>query len=498
MIELTYNAAYCKVTGLDYKSEVYSRIDNALSYIDSKIDYANKMGGYYTPYKDPTVKLFRGNRFYTGLLARVKWVIENCGEECKIIKNLHTVEPSYSIELPEWLYPHQKEIIAKCLEYRRGLVSAPTGGGKSLSMAWLIAHFPTENVLVTVPEKSLLAQMKATLENTLQEPIGEYSGNKKDFKRVTVGIINSLSKLANSNDDKLLLENIDVLICDEAHRVGANFYTDLCEACVNTDYRLGFSATPWRESGDDKVMEGLLGPNIYQIKEQDLIDINILARPVYVEVPFKTPDTTYNNYNSRLGSYNTKNGKPDRNEVYNKAIVYNTQRNNFIVNLALNYLNGKSEDVNLPCLILIHYIEHGEILKNLFELKGLDVPLVYGKTPVKVRKALVEDLKSNKLDLVIASSVFNEGQDIPNLGLGILCGGGGSESRIIQQIGRFIRSYPNKEKGVFIDIADSEGYYLYNNFLTRKNKVKEKYPKSYIKLNQDVVLEQAKSRFKCL
>jgi DNA excision repair protein ERCC-3 len=494
MIEISYDAAYCRIKNLPYGSEVHKRLDTALSYVDSKIDYTNKMGGYYTQYKDPTVRLLKTNRFYTGLLARVKWVIENCKEECKIIKTIPTIEPSYTVELPEWFYPHQREIIAKCLEYRRGLISAPTGAGKSLAMAWLIAHFPSENILITVPEKSLLAQMKDTLEKTLNEPIGEYSGNKKDFKRVTIGIINSLSKLAKSNDITLL-ENIEVLICDEAHRVGANFYIDLCEACKNTDYRLGFSATPWREAGDDKVMEGLLGPNIFEIKEQDLIDSEILARPVYVEVPYKTPQYNYSNYNSKLSTYNTKNNKPDRNEVYNKAIVFNNERNKFIINLASNYLESDSQ---FPCLVLIHYIEHGEILQNLFELKGYDVPLVYGKTPIRTRRSIVQDLKDNKLKIAIASSVFNEGQDIPNLGLGILCGGGGSESRIIQQLGRFIRSYPDKEKGVFIDIADTEEYYLYNNFNTRKNKVRERYPKSYTKINQDVILSQAKSGFKYL
>lgn len=496
MIIIEYNAAYCKLLNIDPKSDVYKRINNALTYIDSSQSYINKYGPSFS-YKDPTVNLLKNNKFYTGLLARVTWVLENCNAPFKLVKNMQTVDPSTSVLLPPWLYEHQVEMINSALLYRRGLVSAPTGSGKSLAMAWLVKHFPTQKIILTVPEKTLLSQLKKSIEETLQEPVGEISGTKKEFKRVTVGIINSLAKLAENSPS--MFENVEVLICDEAHKVGSNFYQDLCTACINTDYRIGFSATPWREGGDDKVMEGLLGPVIYEVKVDDLIKQGILSRPVYIEVPYHSAHHTYPGYNSSTGTYNTRNGKPDRNQVYTKSIVYNTSRNDFIVELAMTYLDYiKTQRVQLPCLVLIHQIEHGEILQNLFNLKDLNVPLVYGKTSSNDRKQLVQELKDGDTLLAIASSVFNEGQDIPNLGLGILCGGGGSESRIIQQLGRFIRSYPGKEKGVFIDIADNEQYYLYNNYITRRNKITSTYSDAYKRVTKEGVLDYAKTGFEGL
>jgi len=494
MITLEFDAAFCTIKDIDKTSKTYDRLKTNLTYVDSKIDYNNKMSTYGT-YKDPNVCLLDyKNKFYTGLLARVAWVLDNCGEEYKLIKLVDNVQPSLSITLPEWLYDHQKKIISKCLEVKRGIVQAPTGSGKSITMAWLIKHFPTEEIIITVPEKNLLKQLKNTLENIFDnEEIGEVSGNKKEFRRVTVGIINSLSKIAKDNPHRF--KQTEVLICDEAHRVGANFYRDLCEACINTDYRIGFSATAWREGGDDKVMEGLLGPIMFKINEKDLIEQGILTRPVYIEVPFNSPNKTYSKYNNYTKVYNTKNGKPDRNEVYNHCVIKNPARNNLIINTVIAYLKSNNP---LPCLVLIQNVEHGEVLQSLFKLRGLNVPFVYGKSSLKERRALVEELKSGKLRVAIASSVFNEGQDIPNLGLGIIAGGGGSESRIIQQIGRFIRKYPNKTKGVVIDIADSEQYYLKYNYQTRQQKIINTYPKSLIRLTADKLLEHANEGFEHL
>lgn len=242
-------------------------------------------------------------------------------------------------------------------------------------------------------------------------------------------------------------------------------------------------------------MEGLLGPIMFKLNEQELIDKGILTRPLYIEVQYKSPVKTYSRYNKSTGGYFTKNGKPDRNEVYTQCVVKNSERNNLIVNLTLEYLKSNPE---FPCLILVQNIAHGEILQDLFKLNKLDLPFVYGKSSLTQRREIVSEIKNGNLKAAIASSVFNEGQDIPNLGLGIIAGGGGSESRIIQQVGRFIRKYPNKDKGIIIDIADDESYYLQYNFFTRKQKIMSTYPKALIQLTHSQLLEQAKNGFKYL
>ena len=484
---IKFDSSWARVEGVD--NETLARIKTALTYTDTQLEYTNKYGSKYA-YKDPVVCLLKGtNKFYTGLMARVVWVLKNCGYDYETVRELECVYPTQALLLPEWFYGHQVDMLKAALELKRGVCQAATGSGKSITMAWLAKHFPTQNIVVTVPEKSLLKQMKKTLEETLEEEIGEVYGEKKIFKRVTVGIINSLSKLATITPS--LFKDIEVLICDECHRVGSNFYIDLCLACNNADYKIGFSATAWRRKGDDKVMEGLLGPRLIEIKEQDLVNKGILATPIYITVPYKSPRKTYPGITSS-GTYNTKNGKPDRLVVYNSAIVYNTERNNYIVKVANNYIKACTD---LGCLILVESIEHGQILSNLFNLIGESVPFISGTTSLKERRQTVERIQNGELKLVIASSVFNEGQDIPRLGCGIIAGGGSSDIKIVQQVGRFIRLYPNKTHGVIIDIADDEEFYLQHNFYTRKNKISSVYPKSLIVLSKEDSIREAANGF---
>lgn len=362
---------------------------------------------------------------------------------------------------------------------------------KSKAMSWIIQQFPKEEIIITVPEKNLLYQLHGTLEEILGEEVGIVYGNKKQFCRVTVGIINSLSTLAQHDPDRF--KNVQVLLCDEAHRVGANFYKHLCLACINSDYRLGFTAKALRKTGDMLVMEGLLGPILLSIKEQELVDKKILANPIYIELPFNSGELTYRGYNHIRRSYNTPNGKPHRAEVVKANIVLNTRRNEIIIGIVMEYLKNNPK---LPLLVLIHNIEHGEILQELLHLKGIDIPFVHGKCKIKERRGLISDLIEGNVKAAIASSIFNEGQDIPNLGVGILAGGGASEAKFIQQWGRLLRRHPGKTNGVLIDFHDNEPYYLETNFYQRYQVALNTYPKSIRKLNEKEVLIAASKHFK--
>ena len=130
-ITLEFDASYCRISNLNKQSEAYKRLLTNLSYTDSKIDYSNRINTY-TAYKDPTVCLLdNNNRFYTGLLARVVWVLENCGEQYTLKRNIDSIQPSLSVELPDWMYEHQRSIINKCLDVKRGVVQSPTGSGSN-------------------------------------------------------------------------------------------------------------------------------------------------------------------------------------------------------------------------------------------------------------------------------------------------------------------------------------------------------------------------------
>ena len=76
-------------------------------------------------------------------------------------------------------------------------------------------------------------------------------------------------------------------------------------------------------------------------------------------------------------------------------------------------------------------------------------------------------MKDGELDCIIASTIFDEGVDIPILDTLILAGGGKSKVRAMQRIGRVIRKYPKKKKAFVIDFLDNATY-LKNHSAARK------------------------------
>lgn len=480
-VQIDFNAAWAKMYNVP--DSIREKIKTQLTYIDASIEYNNKRSRYTKVLEDPSRCLLIDDTFYTGLLTRVDWVLRNAKIERKYNKTIESITP-IKLELPDWLYAHQVEMIERALVCKRGIIQSPTGSGKTIAMAQLIRHFPVQTTLITVPNKDLLRQTSKVIEDIIGEKVGQIGDGKKTIKRVTVGIINSLSKISKSNPE--VLRGFDVLICDEVHRVGANFYRDLCEVLLNTDYRIGFSATAWRERGDNKVLEGLIGPIALTIKEERLTRNNILVSPIYTQIPFDSPKLTYSHYQPLYNTYNTSNGKPERAEVYHSCIVHCDARNKMIVDLIDTYLKS---DPELPALVLVELIEHGDILKEMFEEVGIELDFVHGKTKKAERIKLIEDLRDRKIKVAVASRIFNEGQDIPCLGLGIIAGGGSSTSRLIQQVGRFVRSYTSdtlvKKKAVIIDFNDTEEMYLSYNSRRRKRAVAERYKNCEVRLSYE-------------
>lgn len=478
-IKLKYNGSWCTIK--DATPETLRYLEVKLSYKDKQAEYMNRRNTWSN--KETTVCLLNKNKFYTGLLPRVKATLDSMKQPYTMTKSIKAAQPTPQ-EIPDWIYEHQRKIIDTALQARRCIIQSPTGSGKTIAMTMFMKQFPNEKILVTVPSKDLLAQTHKVLETHLGEEVGKVGGGKKDWKRVTVGIINTLSKVA--KEDEEIFKQIQILVCDEVHRVGHNFYRDICEILDNTDYRVGFSATAWRERGDGLVLEGLIGPIAMSITEDYLVKKKILVKPLYYQIPFTSPDRIYSKYNHKYKAYMTPNGKPERDEVYYSCIVNCKARNELIVDLAAAYYNSNPK---LPILVLVEILKQGDILQDLFKSRhNLDVRFIHGKCPSKERKQYLEDLKELKIPLSIASRILNEGQDVPALGVGILAGGGGSASKVIQQVGRFVRSYPEKDTAVIIDFNDSDQYYLNSNSKKRRDIIQQRYPNSYKSIKEESIM----------
>jgi len=91
-----------------------------------------------------------------------------------------------------------------------------------------------------------------------------------------------------------------------------------------------------------------------------------------------------------------------------------------------------------------------------------------GSNSSKKRGETIEDLKSGNLHTLIATSLADEGLDIPNLDVLILAGSGKSKTKALQRIGRVIRPYEGKKQAVVIDFMDQSKYCKKHSLLRKK------------------------------
>ncbi len=474
MIKIHFDGATAYFKGDKVPEPVLNKIKTALTYTDkSKVFAARRYPGIKT---DFCIYDWRSRSFPTGLLPKILKILKENQVSVDLVREYETIRP-VEVELPEYLYDHQVEAIAAALEKRRGVIECPTGSGKTTIVAWLAKHFPDTNILITVPKGTLMRDMVQTLEPVLNEPIGMLGDKKRDVQRVTVGIINSIVKLLNNDDEETqrYLKGIQVCIRDEAHGSACEMHQKVSRALTNVCYSIGVTATAFREDGKALLLEGATGPLIYKLNVREAaLQRGLILRPEFYRVPVKDENWVYPGaipYKNKKGKvigydYKTENGKPALDDVYLTAVVNNEARHRLALSILQAFLNN-SERFG-TALVLVENINHGEQICALAQEEfGIDLPFISGRDSGKRRVELLDKLRSGELPALCASAILNEGENIPNLELAILTNGGAGERILVQQIGRVVRRCEGKTRAMIVDLADEENYYLATRSLKR-------------------------------
>jgi superfamily II DNA or RNA helicase len=482
MLEIKFDAARTQIIGID---------DALRNIICGELTWRDKATGYLI--KQRRMEWLDDRRccydlatdtFPTGLIPRVIQLLDTYQVQYKYNCLYPIVKPTPS-ELPEWAYGHQRAIVESALDYRRCLISSPTGSGKSYAAAFFIQQFPKERILVTVPSLNLLANIRRTLEKVIQEEIGQVGDGKSNWQRITVGIINSLAKHAKGKfADELKAQQ--VLVIDESHNGASNSYQIISDFCVNTAYRVGLSATQWRTDGADLVLEGVAGPKTLIIPESVMVELNVIHAPTAFFINVRHDEKLYkghyiynDEFRGRLVTYpNLTNCKPDPEEVYLETIVRNDVRNKLIMDVLCRFLRSKGRGGN--ALMIIDRIEHGNLLYELAQKRGLEIPFIDGSTKGKKRMQVLDAFRSGDMDALIASSILNEGEDLPKLELVINCAGRSNERINTQRDGRVLRIDHSgvKKRSIIVDFYDIEEHYMENHSRKRMRILNSRYPDS--------------------
>lgn len=323
--------------------------------------------------------------------------------------------------------PQQAELAATFADRVQGIALAATGAGKT-GAAFALAERVGQRILVLVPTVALASQWA----DEARRFLGVEAGVCAEGTWTDADIVIATPGAADANRAKLA--NFGLLVADECQ----NFATELRAsilASIPARWRVGLTATlPGDHRGD--VLRRLFGPVQFRYAVDAGIADGVLASPSYVRVP-----------TSFWFDYRSTADWPPLQE----ALVTDDARNALIVRTVQERCAGRTT------LVLSTRLAHLEALRERFGAEGIRVAVLTGKTKPKDRAAILASARSGELDVLLGSNVADEGLDVPSLGALVLAGPSKSEGRLLQRIGRVIRSTPGKPAPLVLDMVDSAG-----------------------------------------
>lgn len=459
MITIQLTNVYCQIDGLT-DMDVITKLDRKLSYYIPGYQF---MRMYKLHQWDGKKHLLdRKLKFQTGLLPYVEQILKASDTEYTIQDN--RIQPTLGDKLPlapEYYTPRDYQIAAvdACLKHKCGIVKMATGGGKTLTISMLIAATNIKTVVYVI-SLDLLYQTKSDIEKALGIECGIVGDGQCDIKQITVStpwtVIHAYDKEYDPFDDdegtikeadldqsskfkiQKMVEETEMFIYDEAQFLAASSLQVISKASKNAYYRFGFSGTPWRDTSDDILLEAATGPDIVDINATTLIEQGILVPPriYFIEVP-------------ELDGYSEETNHPYP-KVYEAYIAENKTRNELIVK-ALTKLQASKRKI----LVLARRKKHGLNLLNMLKKSPIKVYYLNGDAPIEERQAVKDLFNADELDVIIATTIFDQGIDLPKIDALILAGSGKSSTKALQRIGRAIRGFPGKTDAIIIDFIDN-------------------------------------------
>ncbi len=347
----------------------------------------------------------------------------------------------YDIELlpTDWaLRPYQEQAVTEFCAAGSGVVVLPCGAGKTLvGMAAMAATGARTLILVTniVAGRQWRAELVART-NLTEEEVGEYSGERKEIRPVTVATYQILTARRGSlypHLEVLSAEDWGLIVYDEVHLLPAPVFR--MTADIQSRRRLGLTATLVREDGREGDVFSLIGPKRYDAPWRDIEAQGWIAPARCTEVRVTLTDS------ERMGY-----ALADADQRYR---VGATAASKLAVTEALC---REAVAAGEPTLVI------GQYLDQLDEVAAhLGAPVITGKTPTAERQRLYEAFRCREEPVLVVSKVANFSIDLPEASVAIqISGTFGSRQEEAQRLGRVLRPKADGRQAHFYAVVSRD------------------------------------------
>ena len=314
-----------------------------------------------------------------------------------------------------------------------GVIVLPCGAGKTLVGAAAMARAKaTTLILVTNTvagrqwKRELIARTSLT-----DEEIGEYSGERKEIRPVTIATYQVVTRKTRGEYRHLeLFDSRDwgLVVYDEVHLLPAPVFR--MTADLQSRRRLGLTATLVREDGREGDVFSLIGPKRYDAPWRDIEAQGWIAPADCVEVRVTLTDSERLRYAT---------AEPE--ERYKLCSTARTKLP--VVQSIVQRHPGE------PTLVIGAYLDQ---LEELGE--ALNAPIIQGSTRNAERETLFEAFRKGELPVLVVSKVANFSIDLPEASVAVQVSGTfGSRQEEAQRLGRLLRPKVDGRQAHFYSVV---------------------------------------------
>ncbi|MBB5871343.1 DNA excision repair protein ERCC-3 [Allocatelliglobosispora scoriae] len=346
---------------------------------------------------------------------------------------------AHQIDLAEdgWtLRGYQREAVQHFAAGGSGVVVLPCGAGKTLVGAAAMADVKATTLILvtnTVAGRQWKRELIART-NLTEEEIGEYSGERKEIRPVTIATYQVLTMRRGGTFPHLnVFEARDwgLIIYDEVHLLPAPIFRFTAD--LQARRRLGLTATLVREDGKEGDVFSLIGPKRYDAPWKDIEAQGWIAPAECVEVRVTLTDEERMAY-----------ALTEAEERYRLAATARTKLP------VVKAIVDKHPDEQVLVI--------GAYLDQLHELgEFLDAPIIQGATTNKERERLFDAFRSGEIRTLILSKVGNFSIDLPEAAVAIQVSGTfGSRQEEAQRLGRVLRPKGDHRQAHFYTVVSRD------------------------------------------
>lgn len=347
----------------------------------------------------------------------------------------------------------------------RGVVVKPTGTGKTeIALAAIARH--RVPALIVVPLRDLMYQWQRRIRLGLGFDPGVLGDGRHEVWPITVTTYDSAYIHMKEIGNRYRL-----IVYDEAHHLPAPTLRESAMDCM-APMRLGLTATPWRADGGDRLLEGLIGPVVYEEQISDargrtLADYSIVRVPIHLT---DDEQAEFDRLSRRIRAYVASRRRTDRpggasggtppdgsggesapafdwvNDLVRrsrtdpeaKAVLRAYRRK-------LAITQRSAEKLRVVEDILRLHPDDQCVIFTASNRMALDtsarflIPALTAHSDKKERSAVLDLFAGGTLRALAACQVLNEGWDAPAVKVGVVLGGEKGTREAVQRLGRLLR-----------------------------------------------------------